>query len=182
MSYISSRNQKSLDMRYKLTALVVGAMGVSTVLYIVVGWFFAPQMPSGEYSWLTPNTAVAVVLVAVVILIMSRRWLLLPSRLEALARKNPAEILGALYLASLSGAILGEAVGISGLLASFLSGIRDYSWRMGIAALLIIIYSFPRRFEWSRELVRAEKLAGPAESKPSADTIRLGLSDDSGGN
>ena len=165
-------------MRYKLTALIVGAMGVSTVLYIVVGWFFAPQMPNGEYSWLTPNTAVAVVLVAVVILIMSRRWLLLPGRLEAIARKNPADVLGALYLSSLSGAILGEAVGIIGLVASFLCGIRDYSWRMGIAALLIIIYSFPRRFEWNKELARAEKVAEPAESRPTADTISLGLRDD----
>jgi hypothetical protein len=44
----------------------------------------------------------------------------------------------------------GELVGIMGLIFYFLTGDFQYSWRLGVVSILLILYSFPRRGEWER--------------------------------
>ena len=40
MNYLSAANQKSLDSRYRLAVIIVAALGLSTLLYILIGWAF----------------------------------------------------------------------------------------------------------------------------------------------
>lgn len=181
MKYISSATQIALQARYRLTALIVGALGASTILYVLIGWFFAPSMPPGEYPWLNNISIVITVLVTVLVLIFIRRWLLSPTRLQIASLRSPGSVLNYLYLASIVGAVIGDLIGILGVVASLLTGIREYSWRLGIAALLMILYSFPRRNEWEKIIAKGEaernKNFSPSTSNASPDSIRLGLTD-----
>lgn len=178
--YISSANQAALRARYRLTALIVAALGVSTVLYVVIGWAFAPAMPRGDYEWLANSHYIIVGLVALasVVVVFLRRFFLAPARLLKAGRQGVNALLSRLYLCSLVGAVLGDVVGILGVVASLVVGNREYSWRLGIAALLLIAYSFPRRGEWERAVaeLEAEKTAQPSASM-SAEQIKLGLSE-----
>ena len=177
--YISSANQTALRARYRLTALIVTALGVSTLLYVVIGWAFAPAMPRGDYEWLANSHYIIVALVGVAALavVVLRRFFLSWPRLQNAGRKGISALLSQLYLCSLLGAVLGDVVGILGVVASLMTGNREYSWRLGLAALLLIAYSFPRRGEWERAVaaMEAEKnnLQNPAATV--AEQIRLGL-------
>ncbi len=176
--YISSANQTALSARYRLTALLVVALGVSTVLYVVIGWAFAPAMPRGDYEWLTNSHYIIIGLVAVVsvAVVFLRRFFLAPARLLQAGRLGVNALLSQLYLCALVGAVLGDVVGILGVVASLVTSNREYSWRLGIAALLLIAYSFPRRGEWERAVaeLESEKTAQPA-TPMSAEQIKLGL-------
>ncbi len=178
--YISSANQTALRARYRLTALIVAALGVSTVLYVIIGWAFAPAMPRGDYEWLASSHYIIVGLVGFtsVAVVFWRRFYLAPVRLLKAGQQGVNALLGQLYLCSLVGAVLGDVIGILGVVASLVTGNREYSWRLGIAALLLIAYSFPRRGEWERAVaeLEMEKTAQPAASR-SAEQIKLGLTD-----
>ena len=59
-----------------------------------------------------------------------------------------------------------------------MTGIREYSWRLGIAALMMIAYSFPRRGEWQNAVAMIEgENASPQADFLSRDAVRLGLSE-----
>jgi hypothetical protein len=113
---------------------------------------------------------------AVVVL---RRIFLSPSRLQTAGQKGVSALLSQLYLCSLLGAVLGDVVGILGVVASLVTGNREYSWRLGLAALLLIAYSFPRRGEWERAVagMEAEKNNVPNAAPTATEQIRLGLSE-----
>lgn len=179
--YISSANQTALSARYRLTSLIVIALGVSTVLYVVIGWAFAPAMPRGDYEWLRNSHYIIVGLVGVAALavVVLRRFFLSWLRLQSAGRKGISALLSQLYLCSLVGAVLGDVVGILGVVASLMTGNREYSWRLGIAALLLIAYSFPRRGEWERAVaaMEAEKNNVQNPAATAAEQIRLGLSE-----
>lgn len=182
MNYISSANQPILSARYRLTALIVVALGISTVLYVVIGWAFAPAMPRSDYDWLANShyIIVSIVLVAALVTVFLRRFLLAPSRLLKAGRRGLSVLLNQLYMASLIGAVIGDVVGILGVVASLMTGNKEYSWRLGIAALLMIAYSFPRRGEWELAVawMEQEKSGGAANSDASAnEQVKLGLLD-----
>lgn len=181
MNYISSANQPLLSARYRLTALIVIALGISTVLYVLIGWAFAPSMPRANYEWLSNShyILVGIVFVASLVTVFLRRFLLTPTRLRSAGRQSIGALLSQLYMAALIGAVIGDVVGILGVVASLMTGNREYSWRLGIAALLLIAYSFPRRGEWERAvaIMEHEKSGSPDPHKTAAEQVRLGLLD-----
>jgi uncharacterized membrane protein len=176
MTYLSAANQKSLDARYRLAVVIVAALGLSTLLYILIGWAFAPALPHGEHPWLNSINLAILVFVSVLALLAIRRLFLSPKRLQVKARSGINSVLGSLYLASLSGAVLGDVVGIFGVVGSLMTGIREYSWRLGIAALMMIAYSFPRRSEWEQAVAMIDG-ENASEDFLSRDAIKLGLSE-----
>ena len=175
MNYISSAHQKALSARYRLTALIVGALGISTILYILIGYSFAPAMPQKEYRWLSNNSLVVVVAIIVLTAVFLRRYLLSPTKLQTATQRGIGALLSNLHLSSISGAVFGDLIGILGVIASLMTGTREYSWRLGIASVLIIAYSFPRRSEWERAVARLEQ-NNEAAVLPK-DAVRLGLMD-----
>ena len=183
MIYISSANQKALSARHRLTSLIVIALGVSTVLYVVIGWAFAPAMPQADYAWLANSHYIIVGFVAIAagLAVILRRFYLSPSRLFKSRQKGINSLLSQLYLCSLLGAVLGDVIGILGVVASLVTGNREYSWRLGIAALMIIAYSFPRRGEWERAVATMEheknNYPGSQSTTSPTEQIKLGLSD-----
>ncbi len=176
MTYLSAANQKSLDARYRLCVVIVAALGISTLLFILIGWAFSPVLPYSESRWLNSINLAVLVIVSVLALLFIRRLFLSPKRLQMKARSGINAVLGSLYLASLTGAVMGDIVGIFGVIGSLMTGIREYSWRLGIAALMMIAYSFPRRPEWQQAVAMIEG-ENSAEDFLSRDAIKLGLSE-----
>jgi lysylphosphatidylglycerol synthetase-like protein (DUF2156 family) len=183
MNYISAAHQSMLSARYRLAALIVAALGISTVLYVIIGWFFAPAMPREDYEWLANShyIIVSIVLVAALAAIILRRVWLAHSALLKLGRRGLSALLSRLHLSSIVGGVLGDVVGILGVVASLITGNKEYSWRLGIAAILIIAYSFPRRGEWERAVAALEQekssVPTPGSTATADDKIKLGLLD-----
>jgi hypothetical protein len=61
-------------------------------------------------------------------------------------------VLGSLRVLALVSAALGELVAIMGFIAFSLTGNYEYCLRLGVVGLLLLFYSFPRRWEWERAL------------------------------
>ena len=162
MEYIASADQKAIGERHKRTALVVAALGASVIVYVALAWLI-PRSAAAPQSQGWKNTfyfvALGVGLGAVVLL----RLLLSRFRLEAAAKQGVSAVLGNLSLASILGAGLGDAVGLLGLVACLLTGDREFSWRLGLVGLALVIYSYPRRWEWERAVS-----AAPREQHPGA--------------
>ncbi len=181
MTYISSANQPHLSARYRLTMLIVVALGISTLLYVLIGWAFAPAMPRANYEWLTNShyIIICIVFIAALVTVFLRRFLLSPLRLLNAGRRGISSLLSQLYMASLIGAVIGDVVGILGVVASLMTGNKEYSWRLGIAALLLIAYSFPRRGEWERAMAGMEqnRNADPKTAAQANKQVKLGLLD-----
>ncbi len=155
MGYISSADQKSLGERYKVTALVVGAMGLSAFIFLLVPKFVRVEPAIVEtINW--TNLLYTASLLTGLAVILTRRMLLSGVMLRRAVRQGSDAVLGRLSLASIICAALGEAVGILGLIGYLMTG-ESYGWPVGIIALILITRSFPIRGEWARALETTEK-------------------------
>jgi hypothetical protein len=146
MDYISSENQKAMLPVYRRTQLIVWAMAASILLMMALAWVIPARPVDAAQSWANNFYFAAIALGLGVVAV--RRVLLSSFRLKMAKQAGVEPILNAYSLASIVCAALGEAVGILGLVAYLTTGDRQFSWRLGAVGLLIIIFSFPRRFEW----------------------------------
>jgi len=149
MDYISSADQQILSERYHKTRLVVVALGLSVLLYLLIGWLISPAPLSpglaskGRFFYFA---ALVIGFAAV----MVRRLLLSRLRLDVATRRGVKAVVNNLGSASIIGGACGEMVGVIGLVAYLMTGDAEYNWRLGVIGLLLIAYSFPRRGEWER--------------------------------
>src|SRR5262249_55580021 len=66
-------------------------------------------------------------------------------------RERPvAVVLGYLRMLTLISVVLGEVVAVIGFVAIMLARGYEYWWRLSVIGLLLILYSFPRRWDWDR--------------------------------
>lgn len=150
MGYISSADQKSLGERYRTTAITVAAIGLSALILLLV-----PKIISVESSvvptlnW--PKVLSAATLFIALTVVLTRRFLLSRVMLATAARKGRDSVLGRLSMTALIGAALGELTGALGLVGYLMTG-ESFIWPVGVVALILIAYSFPRRGEWARAL------------------------------
>jgi hypothetical protein len=156
MEFISSTDQKTLNARYQNTALVVVALGASVVLYLVIGRVITPPRPAIDAAPWGQAFYLAALMIGLAVVAV-RRLMLSRSRLSLAAKRGTNAVFGSLGTSSIIGAALGDVVGILGLVAYLMIGDPDYSWRLGVVGLLLIIYSFPRRGEWARAVSEATK-------------------------
>jgi hypothetical protein len=57
---------------------------------------------------------------------------------------------------------------IAGLVLYLLTGDYQYSWRLGVVGLFLLVYSLPRRGEWERAVAESAKIQSghPQAAKP----------------
>lgn len=155
MGYIASIDQKALDERYLVTAVIVVACGASALVFLIMPrLIYIEPGVVGAINW-TNLLYTAALLIGLSVVLM-RRILLSRVTLGAAARKGPKAVLGRLSAASIVCAALGESVGVLGLVGYLVTG-DSFAWPVGIISLLLIIYSFPRRSEWVRAVEDCEK-------------------------
>lgn len=165
MDYLSSSNQKLLAARYRATVSVMLFLAVGLAVYMVIGnlvSLVSARQITAEMHATVRLTAIVVVCVAVPGVYLMRRLLLAPARLQLLARRGLRIVLGRLSLVAILGGMIGEAVGLLGLVGSLLTGDTAFSWRLGLGGLLLMALCLPRKGEWER-LVR---ISAPVEAQP----------------
>ena len=72
--------------------------------------------------------------------------------LRRIESRGTAALLNHFSKVSVICAALGESVAAIGLVGYLVTGQYDLSLRLGIIGILLILYSFPRQWEWSRTL------------------------------
>jgi len=162
MEYISSADQRALNERYRLTAMVVVAIGLSILLYLLLPTLIpvAPTALVETVNW--TKTLYSATLLLGLVVVLTRRALLSRTVLGRAARQGTSALLGRLSLTSIVCAALAEIVGVLGVFGYLLTG-ESYSWPVGVVSLLLVVYSFPRRGEWLRALATSENRGSDGE-------------------
>ena len=161
MEYISSADQRALNERYRLTAMVVVAIGLSILLYLLLPNLI-PVAPTLVETGNWTKTLYSATLLLGLVVVLTRRALLSRTVLGRAARQGAGAVLARLSLTSIICAALAEIVGLLGVFGYLLTG-ESYGWPVGIVSLLLIVYSFPRRGEWVRALATSGDRGADAE-------------------
>ena len=152
MQYVSVENQKTLDQAYRLTVIIVLAFCFTPVLLVVLGYFIGAKggaIRAAETYLLVTKVAYGGALIAGLAVVALRRFWL---KFLHSGKRPVAAVLYNLRILALLSAGLGEVVAIIGFIAYSLSGDYQFCWRLGGVGLLLILYGFPRRWEWERTL------------------------------
>jgi hypothetical protein len=156
MRYISTANQKTLEQTYRTSVIIALTFCFMPLLLMGLGRFLGAQhaaITDPESYYLLNKVVYGGALLAGLLVVMLRRfWLVVLMRGSRGRRPIPA-LLSHLRLLALLSAALGELVAVLGFVAFSLTGDYQFCWRLCVVGLLLILYSFPRRWEWERAVV-----------------------------
>lgn len=151
--YISVENQKVIAHRRKTGVILTLAFAASVLFYLLVARFLPPvSVTSGSENWVKPIYVAAVILGLAVITI--RRLFMSQLLLGKVAGGGVNAVVGRLSTTTIICLSLAELVGLLGLFFYLSTGYYEYSWRLGVISLALILYSYPRRGEWDRIISR----------------------------
>jgi hypothetical protein len=152
-NYISVENQKLLDERYRLGVYLTLIFGASVVFFMLIAHLIAPSTSvPGSEKWVQPIFVAVIVIGLAVVSI--RRLLMSQVMMLKVAPGGANAVIDRLSTTTIVCLALAELVGLLGLVFYLLTGYFEYSWRLGVISLLLIVYSFPRRGEWERIISR----------------------------
>ncbi|MBI3426290.1 MAG: hypothetical protein HY011_25450 [Acidobacteria bacterium] len=152
MQYVSVEDQKRIAQTYRTTVIIVLAFCFTPLLLVGLGYFIGAKggaIRDAETYLLMTKVAYSGALIAGLAVVALRRFWM--SFMRGVANSVPATLSKLRILALLS-AGLGEVVAIIGFIAFSLSGDYQFCWRLGVVGLLLMLYGFPRRWEWERLL------------------------------
>lgn len=152
MQYVSAEQQQPLDQAYRTAVIIVLAFCFTPLLLMTLGYFIAVKgsaIRTIEDFLLLKKVAYGGALIAGLIVVALRRFWFNYLRSSAASVQI---VLKRLRLLSILGAVFGELVAIIGFIAYSLTSDYQFCWRLGVIGLLLILYSFPRRWEWERAL------------------------------
>lgn len=161
MQYISVEHQKTLGQRYKTAAIIVVAFCLSVLVYMLVARYVTPnEMLPGSETWQQPVYSAVIVLGVVVVAL--RRIMLSKMMIGTATQRGVAAVLRHLFTMTIVICALAEIAAIGGLLLYLLTGDYQYSWRLGVVSIFLLIYTFPRRGEWERAVAESANLKAGA--------------------
>jgi hypothetical protein len=143
------QTQQQLSQRYRMTSLIVVALGISSAVCMILGKIVSGTLTGRRQEAESIGFSIYLLAaVASVLAILFRRFMLSGGVMRKAALSGASAVIGRLSMTSVIGAALGELIGILSLLGSVLTGDAAFSWRLGIVSLAVIAYCFPRRQEW----------------------------------
>lgn len=145
--------KRSLHMRvaaaHRSAQVIVMAFAASIVVYMFIGFLIAPRVSQVESQVPIPFYVGAVFLAFGSIAL--RRTQLRPLRLEVVAGlRGPDGLLKHLVNMTIISAALAEAIGVLAIAVAFSGGTLWDVVRLGVVALVITLYSYPRRQAWQQ--------------------------------
>lgn len=168
----STDSQSELIRRHRLTAMIVRAFLVLTVALIAVALTGrAPTIGQGS----SDPTSVWFLRITIVILgigaVSLRRTRFTAMRLQDIAAlRGITGLLETLQNTTLQVALLGVLIAILGFVLMMLTGVIDNMIFIGIAALAVLLYCYPRRASWQR-VVHGIQQTGDANDTPTKGRV-----------
>lgn len=175
---MESRTQTSTDVqselirRHRVTAMVVRAFLVVTVALIAVAFTGrAPALGKGNPD----PTSIWFLRITIVILgigaVSLRRTRFTAMRLQDIAAvRGLSGLLQTLQNTTLQVSVLGLLIALMGFVLMMMTGVVDNMIFIGIAALAVLIYCYPRRRSWQR-VVHGIQLEGDANDTPAKGRV-----------
>jgi len=135
---------------YRTAMTIAMALTVGIVLYIVIGLILLrSRSPVPQDQLLIPFYGAAAMFALGSLAF--RRVQMQGPRLESVAqRRGIAGLIGHLVTTTTISGALVEVVGLLGLLLSLLSGDLTHVIRLGVVALAVSVYNFPRLRAWQQ--------------------------------
>ena len=152
------------------TALtLVIALALSIVIYTGVGLLIL-NLRAGTPQGQLPYSFYAAAAVLAIGSILLRRAQLHRVKLEVVAGKRGVEgLIKHLLNATILAAAIAEVIGVLALVVAFFGGDKNDVIRLGVVALAVSLYNYPRRSAWQRAV---DYFSG---TKAGANEGRLGL-------
>jgi hypothetical protein len=147
--------------------MITLVFGISVLVCLLIAKFIKPGEPvPGSETWMQPVYTAAIVIGLLVVAM--RRIVLSKLVMGPAATRGVQAVLNILQAMTVICSALAEAAAIAGLVLYLLTGDYQYSWRLGLVGLFLLIYSFPRRGEWERSVAESAKIQSghPQAAKP----------------
>jgi hypothetical protein len=154
---------------HRTALIVVLSLTGAVILSVAIGFVILNRSPFGGGRDVTDLRLPLYGLAAVFALgsIALRRVLLLRIRLESIAeRRGVLGVLKHLFTVTLLSAAMAEAVGTVALIIAFFGGDQIDLIRLGIVALVVSLYNYPRLTTW-RQAVEYFAATQPTPVEPS---------------
>src|SRR5205085_5140516 len=136
---------------HRKASILVMALAASVVLYAAIALYVISQRPA---RGLTEQTRYGFYFAATFLAfgsIFYRRTQMRRIRLEVVAGlRGVAGLLRHFFIVTLVSAAMAEAIGLLGLVVSFLGGDQNDVARFAVVAIAIVLYSYPRRRAWQQ--------------------------------
>ena len=144
---------------YRTAMTIAMALTGSIVLYLVVGLIVLRSRTAvSREELLVPFYGAAAVFA--IAALAYRRIQMQAARLETIStRRGVAGLLGHLVTTTIISGALVEVVGLLGLLLSLMTGDLTHLIRLGVVALAVSVYNFPRLRAWQQAVEYFEQAA-----------------------
>src|SRR5262245_64229116 len=149
MQYVSVEHQKAIAPKFKVAAIIVTAIALSVILFMIMGKIMNPVEPALESEIWQKRIYGGVLLLGLIIVVL-RRFLMSGAAMSRAAAGGISNVLRNLLTVTVIISALAEFIAILGLFFYLRTGDNQYSWRLGVVSLFLLIYAFPRRGEWER--------------------------------
>ena len=158
MNGISAETRAELEKRYKIAAIVVAAQIATTIILIVVGWFYAGNSENIVASNSLMTLWAAILFIAVGTFVL-RRMLNSWDRLKNTALlKGISGVPAVLQINAIILGSMAEMISVIGFLIAVLNGVKTDMIRAGIVALIVFLIIFPRKSVWEKITANLERL------------------------
>ncbi|HQR32308.1 MAG TPA: hypothetical protein PLK30_06205 [Blastocatellia bacterium] len=156
MEYISIEHQKALAQQYRTAAIIVVAFCISVLVYLIIAKFITiDDIKPGTEPWAQPVYSAVIVLGVVVVAL--RRILMSKTMMATAKQRGAIAVLRHLFTITVIICALAEIAAIGGLALYLITGDYQYSWRLGVVSLFLLLYTFPRKSEWERAVADSAK-------------------------
>jgi hypothetical protein len=144
--------QPHLAAAHRAASIIVMAIAFSVVVYLVIGFLVVGEPDES----LSPQARVPFYVTAILLAFGSialRRVELRWAKLQAVAEHNGVEaVLRHLTNVAILSSVLGEVVGLLGLLLVILGGDQAGAFRLCAVALVTVLLNYPRRNAWEQTI------------------------------
>ena len=148
MTRDAEQNHNRVAAAHRTALTLVLALAMSIVIYTGVGLLILNIRGAGEQTEL-PYTFYAVAAVLAIGSILLRRAQLHRMKLEVVAGTRGVEgLIKHLLNATILAAAIAEVIGALALVVAFFGGDQSDVIRLGVVALAVSLYNYPRRSAW----------------------------------
>ena len=135
---------------HRTALMIVMSLAMSVGVFIAAGLLLGPRVPETKTT-ITPVPFYAMAIFFALGSIIFSRTQMHRIRLQAVAlRRGPEGLIRHFVTTTIVSAALAEIIGVLGLVGSMLTGESDIVVRLGVVALAIIFYNYPRRGAWQK--------------------------------